>query len=454
MINKLKNKMSKIIRTEIILILFLIIYYVNSETEVYSIEKLEEFSIFKQEWKSKEKYIYYLDIEEYELNDEIVIQIITEDSLLVLNYTLYEINETYILNNKTSDIDIKKEKIITRNIKYRLKPKRFYNEILVKKKEENQKLYVFLLDTSLLLKNKTDFELIVSKKIPLINIQKSDISEGNCFSHVFSMDPKIEQFIKFNISNISLENHNLILYLNEQGVSSFYLGTLKGQKRKVTSLYIFEKNSTQDNNFIIYLSLIGQANKAQFQMKLDDHDIIYKYSESRKSVNHYIERLNCTNDFYIFESYFVVDDKIRRESYNLDVIPLYGDYEIFYYDIFNNYINDIEHLFSKENNNTKKIEGITPINSEISAIIVSCKMPSFIGIKYIGQNINLNISEGREITCTLEEKRYMNNFLFLKDLNKEYKFYFGFYKLPSEKNYYRAAFHSLKNFEPNKYYIK
>ena len=187
-------------------------------------------------------------------------------------------------------------------------------------------------------------------------------------------------------------------------------------------------------------------------MKLDDHDIIYKYSESRKSISHYIERLNCINDFYIFESYFAVDDKIRKESYNLDVIPLYGDYEIFYYDIFNNYINDIAHLFRKDNNNTKKIEGITPINSEISSIIVSCKMPSSIGIKYIGQNVNLNISEGREITCTLEKKRYMDNFISLKDLNKEYKFYFGFYKLPSEKNYYRASFHSVKNFEPDKYY--
>ena len=74
----------------------------------------------------------------------------------------------------------KKKKFIKRNIKYRLKPKRFYNEILVIKKEENHKLFVFLLDTSLLLKNKTDFELIV--KVPN-NKQDCYKIDGDEFAH-------------------------------------------------------------------------------------------------------------------------------------------------------------------------------------------------------------------------------------------------------------------------------
>ena len=113
------------------------------------------------------------------------------------------------------------------------------------------------------------------------------------------MDPKIEQFIKFNITNISLENHNLVLYINEQGVSSFYLGDLNGNKRRMTSLFIYEKKSTKENNFVIYLSLLGQANEAKLQIMLDDHDLIYTYSSSRRFLNHYIEKLNCTNDFFI-----------------------------------------------------------------------------------------------------------------------------------------------------------
>ena len=107
-------------------------------------------------------------------------------------------------------------------------------------------------------------------------------------------------------------------------------------------------------------------------------------------------------DFFIFESYQDIFSGIRSESFSLDVIPLYGDYEIFYNDISANYINNITSLFSKNNNGTQKIEGITPLNSDMSVFILSCKKPTLIGVKYIGQNININISEGQEITCTIK----------------------------------------------------
>ena len=444
--------MSKMVATEIILLLFLSSNYIISSKEVYNISQLEEFSIIKPEWNPALKYIYFLNIEQYSLNDEIIIQIITEDSSLLLNITLHEIDETYILVNKTEEIDIKKEANISKSVKYRCKPRKFYKEILVKKKKSNQKLFVLLLNPALLRKNKTDLELAVTNKIPIVNIHKSGIADGNCFNEIYKMDPKIEQFIKFNITNISLDNHNLVLYINEQGVSSFYLGDLNGNKRRMTSLFIYEKKSTKENNFVIYLSLLGQANEAKLQIMLDDHDLIYTYSSSRRFLNHYIEKLNCTKDFFIFESYQDIFSGIRSESFSLDVIPLYGDYEIFYNDISANYINNITSLFSKNNNGTQKIEGITPLNSDMSAFILSCKKPTLIGVKYIGQNININISEGQEITCTFDKNRFWHNFIFLKDLNKEYVFYFGFYKLSNESAKYISNYHSMKNFDPSKYY--
>lgn len=444
--------MSKMIITQIILVLFLSTNYIISSKEIYNISQLEEFSIIKPEWNPALKYIYTLNIEQYALNDEIIIQIITEDSSLLLNITLHEIDENYILLNKTEEIDIKKEAIISKSVKYRFKPRKFYKEILVKKKKSNQKLFVLLLNPELLRKNKTDLELSVTNKIPIINIHKSEIADGNCFNEIYNMDPKIEQFVKFNITNVSLENHNLILYINEQGVSSFYLGDLNGSKRRMTSLFIYEKKSKKENNFIIYLSLLGQANEAKFQIMLDDHDLIYTYSNSRRFLNHYIEKLNCTNDFYIFECYHHTFGYIRKEIFNLDVIPLYGDYEMFYNDISSNYINNITSLFSKNHNGTQKIEGIIPLNSDMSVFILSCKKPTLIGVKYIGQNININISEGQEITCTFDRNRFWHNFIFLKDLNKEYIFYFGFYKLSNESAKYVSNYHSIKNFDPNKYY--
>ena len=150
--------MSKMIATEIILVLFLSSNYIISSKEIYNISQLEEFSITKPEWNPALKYIYFLNIEQYSLNDEIIIQIITEDSSLLLNITLHEIDETYILENKTDEIDIKKEPNLSKSVKYRCKPRKFYKEILVKKKKSNQKLFVLLLNPALLRKNKTDLE--------------------------------------------------------------------------------------------------------------------------------------------------------------------------------------------------------------------------------------------------------------------------------------------------------
>ena len=145
------------------------------------------------------------------------------------------------------------------------------------------------------------------------------------------MHTKIEKFIKYNISDISLENHNLILYVFDQGVSSFYINNLTSYDKR-TQLFIFEKNSIQEKNIIVYLSLLGQADKTTLQIMLDDHDISYIYSSNRKSTDYYIERINCTKDLYIFESYFDVQEKINKENLYLDINPIYGDYDIFYFD--------------------------------------------------------------------------------------------------------------------------
>ena len=438
--------MSQIIEIKFFLIILFLSNYIISTSEEYNIEKLDEFSIIKPTWEIDKIYIYYLDVDNYELDDENIIQIIHEDFSLLKNLSIYELNENIIIDNN-SDINEVKENIVMKNIKFRLKPKRYYYEILIKKRNKNQKYFVLLIEPNLI-NNNTVFELTVSSKIPKINIQSSDISEGKFFSQIYEMHARIEKFIKFNISNISLENNNLILLVLDQGVSSFYFNNLKGINKRTTSLHIFEKNSTQENNFIIYLSLLGQANKTTFQIKLDDHDIIYTYSNSRKEVSYYIERLNCTKDIYIFETYFDVNDNVISEIFYTDTIPIYGNYDLFYFDINSN---NITNLFNPKANNTQKIERTIPVNSELCGMKLTCKNPTFIGIKYLQKNINLNISEGKEITFVIENKKYTDNYIFLNDLNKEYKFYIGFYKMP-DNGTYRVTFYDDKNFDPNVIY--
>ena len=267
------------------------------------------------------KYIYYLDISSYSINDENIIQILGND-FFIKNLNICEINETIIINNN-SDIDKIENYPKSFHIKYKMNPKRYYFEILIKKRKENQKYFTLLIEPKLI-ENNTETEIIVSKKFPQITIQKSEISNGKYFTKTHEMHSKIETFIKYNISNISLENHNLILFVLDKGVSSFYINNLANLDKR-TQLYIIPKNSTKEKNQIIYLSLLGQANKTTFQIMLDDeHDLSYIYSSSRNITNFYLERINCTKDFYIFESYFDSQDKMQKEIFYLDINPIYG----------------------------------------------------------------------------------------------------------------------------------
>ena len=438
--------MSKNYFLEIFLILISFFNFAFSNKEKYNIHQLEEYSIIKSYWNISEKYIYYLDIENYTLNDENVIQLLCYDHNLIYNLNIFEINETII--NNYSDIDII-ETYPKTFIKYKLNPRRYYYEVLIKKRIEKQKYFTLLIEPNITKNSTIELEIITSKKIPQITIEKSEISNGKYFTNILEMNSKIETFIKYNISNISLENHNLILFVRDPGVSTFYLDTLKTVDKR-TQLYIFQKNAIKEKNHIIYLSLLGHVNKTTFQIMLDnEHDLSYTYSHSRNNTNFYIERINCTKDFYIFESYYDYKDIIKKETFYLDINAIYGEYELFYFD---NFICNIHDIFKRENNFLEKIEGMKAISSDLTGLKFKCKNPSLIGIKYLAENINLNISEGKEITCVMDLNKFINNFIFLNDINKEYKFYIGFYKLNYEEDSYKTNI-QIENYNNMRSYL-
>ena len=97
--------MSNLIQTNVFFIFTILTNFALLTEEKYNIQKLEEFSMTKYSWNIKEKYIYYLDIDNYNLEDENVIQILRNDYYYVNNLTISEIDESIIYDNN-SDIDI------------------------------------------------------------------------------------------------------------------------------------------------------------------------------------------------------------------------------------------------------------------------------------------------------------------------------------------------------------
>ena len=419
---------------QIIFIFLLFLNLIIISNQNYTIEKLSNYSVTPKYWNISEKYIYYIDIQDYKIGDENSFQVLSENENLIRNLYCFEINES-ILNNITGkSIEEIKDIEIIRNIsknfsvKRRLSPKAYYFEVIFSKISENQKNFVVLFQPDLLNDN-TKIDFCVSNPIPIYNIYLSDIDEGNIFSKTFYMDSRIENFFRFNFINISLEEKNLLFYVNDKFVSSFYRDSISSKGNKV-NIFVIEKNTTNDLNHTIYLSLLGEAKNTKLQIVLDYHDIKYFYSNRRNNTSLFVEILNCKKDFYIIENYFQYE-KVDF-NYYLDTIPFYGDYEILYYEnIIGNTIDDI----FKPNNEI--IIRVKPkkVSSFFNIIKISCNTSTLIKIKYLSEYAIKTISDGQEITSFMPIDEYTNRYIKTDDKNKKYKFYFGIMEGKESRNY-------------------
>ena len=297
----------------------------------YNITKLENFSVLETTWNISENYIYYIDIQQYKVGDENVLQVLYEDKNLTTHLFSSELNES-VLDDNIYNINIEDFKI--RSIpdqftyKRKLTTKEFYHEIIFQKNSEKQKFFVILFEP-IIQNNNTRISLHVSCPFPTFNIYNENIESGNIFINVFQYDNKIEKFFKLNFINISLKEENLILFINDKIFSTFYYNTIISVDIKAR-IFIIEKNITNDLNHTIYLSLLGEGKSTKLQIIKDSHNIKYLYNASRNNTAFYLEQLNCQKDIYIFENYFQYD---RIDfNYHLHVIPFYGDYELLYYE--------------------------------------------------------------------------------------------------------------------------
>ena len=424
------------------LLLFLNILILSNQS--YTIEKLSNYSVTPQFWNISEKYIYYIEMQNYKIGDENVLQVKSEDEKLIKGLYCLELKESVLNSNQI--VEIRQDDIIRNisknfNIKRRLSTKDYY-EVVFSKISENQKNFVILFQPNLL-NNNTRVDFHVSKPIPNFNIYKKDIDDGNIFTETFYMDSRIETFFRFNLINISLDEANLLFYVNDKSVSIFYRNNISSVDKKV-NIFVIEKKTTKDLNHTIYLSLLGEAKNTKFQIALDYHDIKYFYSSRRANTSLFIEMLNCKKDFYIIENYYQYE-KVDFKYY-LDTIPFYGDYEILYYENFaGNTINDI----FKPNNEIKI--GIKPkkVTSLFNIIKVSCNTSTLIKIKYLSENAIKNISDGEEITSFMPLNLYSNRYAKTDDKNKRYKFYFGIMEEKESRNYSNLYFQFNKDFPKN-----
>ena len=403
----------------------------NNNSTKYIKRKLMPFSLNIDYWNMNEKYIFYIDVRFYKNNYENILQILG-NIYLINNLTVSEIDES-IIDKNNSEIIIKEKYSKNFHIKLRQKPKTHYFEVLIRKYHKDQKYFAILVEPRLS-QNHVEAHLAVSTIIQEKKIEKESISNGSIYIQELSMDAKRERFYKFIFNGIDFKKSNLILFIADKGVSSFYINSTISYGRN-TGLFIIPKNnSIIENEFIIYLSLIGPANKTKFQAMLDDeHDIIYRFGSERIFTSYFIERLNCSKDIYIFEDYSYISNNDFNQVNHLDINSIYGDYELIYYE---NIASNITNIF-RANNYTKKILKENVVNRIVgisNVLKLSCKKPTLLRLRYFKENIKVIISEGQEIIYHLDKKEgyydvYNSNIIRTNKTNQNYKFYFGYYKL-------------------------
>ena len=406
----------KIFRSySILLTIFICINLFKVSKQGFHITYLANFTSKTDYWDIDQKYIYYIDIQDYNINDENVLQIAYNDRKVLENLIVSEIDESLINNihDNINEEDIIKKNDLkqTYSIKKRQKRNIYYYDIPFKKISEKQKKFVILVEPKLEY-NDTQVVLYVSCPIPNFYIYKKDIDNGNIFTKTLNMHNKIEKYFKFNLINISLEEANLIFYIYDKYVSIFYLDNIISKDIKAR-MFILEKNTTNKLNHTIYLALLGESNNSEMKITLDYHDIKYYYNYFRDSFSFYIEKLNCEKDFYLFENY---EDK--NITSHLLITPIYGDYELVYYDtILGRNLNDI----FKPNNEILITEKIKVIEGDFNILKLSCEKPTLIKLSYLKEEeIGENIEEGKEIITYMPENCYEKKYIITDSFDKHY----------------------------------
>ena len=447
------------------MLLFTIILVKSQENNrTYIKRQLLNFSFTIDYWNINESYIFYINVTDYKVGQENVFQILG-DIYLINNITVSEIDESIVDKSNNSDYTIKEKYGKTYHIKLRPKPKTHYFEVLIKKYHKDQKYFVILVEPRIN-QNRIEARLIVSTIIKEKKIEKELISDGNIYIQELSMDAKRERFYKFILNGIDFQKSNLILFVADKVVSTFYINSTASFGRSTGLFIIPRNNNSTENELIIYLSLIGPANQTKFQVMLDDdHDIMYRYGSDRIYTSFLIERVNCTKDIYIFEDYSHIKNNDFNQVNHLDINSLYGDYELIYYE---NIASNITNIF-RANNYTKKILKENAVNRIVgisNVLKLSCKKPTFLRLRYFKENVKITLSEGQEIIVHFDKLEgnnvYDGNVIRTNKTNRNYKFYFGYYKLEESESDIKTIYsYSSKgvpyNFEltkNNSFYIK
>ena len=308
--------------------------YINGiENDDEKPKEIEHGILYNKKWNKDKSYEYYINITDYELNEENIFELYTtHDWNIILKMNIFTLltNATIeeILNNKIRPTDSDKY-IKDNSYKYDILSSLNYFFMPFKKTIINQTFFIIRIVPDQNLFNEQEVCYSISNRIPIIHlIQKED---KILFSDSLEARNDIHLYYKFELNkNINLMNNNIFFFIKDKSIQSFStnLATLITYDN---NMFMIQKNNKQITN--IYLGLKSIDSKSiDISINLDKNDVYILNGKERNKKKIYIEHINCKNTFYIIENY---DDHFNEEMKMFLIInKLYGNYSLKYYNSF------------------------------------------------------------------------------------------------------------------------
>lgn len=408
----------------ITLYLFILITYSNCSDNININTKKINPGFNKDIWVNDTLYLYYIDIQDYYTGEENAVEFVIGYINVLIKSKIYLLtidqNEEYIFNNyiEFNEEDPGKSKNIRKSATSDLY---LYTDIF-RKTSDNQTYHLILIETFGIYRN-ISVQIGLSNRIKNFTITKDDFNASNIVTRVLEVQNNVEDFFKFIIEDISVEEQNLLFFIKDFNIASYYKNELVISQFKGNRLFLIEKKSTNKTTHIVYVGLIGEVGQTTLEISLVKNNIITLTVEGRNYLPFYIENINYNEDLYIIENY----DKfnITIIEYNITFIPLYGKSTLTFYNAYNT--TDFEKLFAKQKGITidKKI---TTISGTSNIFRLSCTSPCALKFGYIHfKNKNSILNEGESITKYIIKNNKIELELNIDDEKKQYALFYELY---------------------------
>ena len=380
-------------------------------------------------WKVEGFYEYYIDISNYELNEENIFEIYSNhtniDSIDIKLYLLLtNVKDEALIKNGTIKPNTKKDKYIIKslNIMKDTILDKTYFFLPFKKMDSSQNYFIILVQ------NIFDVELqifcYVSERIRNININQINTDKVEIYEKEIEARNDIRLYYKIDVSKINLIKNNFYLFLDKENTNIElevnYFFDFSSLEVYYYNILILEKNNTNISEVFFGVKSKINYNHIILSIRIDDNAFYYIHDDKRKESKLYVENMKCNKEVFIIEDYYSNNLDI---GYLLILEILYGNFNLKLYSSIKNL--DFE--------NYPKEEGIE-ITGKIAILkyslfnvyILKCKTPTAFNFEIFSAfNTPANMKLGQKIKTVLVGKDNFNNGIIIDNYNffDQYKIY-------------------------------